>query len=136
MWKENLLVLDLKFLPKKSTIYWDVFRRSEINKRHSSRNSGGNCISSNTRMSSQGGERILLDDPNYLIKLRAISNRFDFWKTRLFNCSIFPTCRKRFPILSISRIHLYNKLFFLFHDIQVLEINFKFRNHLNFNKYL
>lgn len=62
------------------------------------------------------------------------SNRFEFWKIWLLNCSILPTCGKRFPTLSISRIHLYNKWFFHFHDIQVLEMSFKFHKYLNFNK--
>lgn len=62
------------------------------------------------------------------------SNRFDFWKIWLFNCSIYPTCGKRSPTLSISRTHLYNNWFFDFHDIQVLEVSFKFRKYLNFSK--
>lgn len=57
MWKGNLLV-------------WEP--RNPQFKHYSSRNSGGNFISSNTIINSQGGERILLDDPNYLTKLRII----------------------------------------------------------------
>lgn len=132
-----------KISTQESTPYWEVFRRSQINKDHSSRNSGGIHSSPNTAINSQGGEGVLLDDPNYfkeyrktlgpLIVCTHTNNRFDFWKTWLFNCSIIPAYGKRFLTFSTSRINCQNNWFFNFHYIKLI-VNQIFKWVLSFKR--
>lgn len=122
--ESKFIGLGFRVSTQESTPYWEVFRRSQINKGHSSRNSGGICSFPITVINSQGEERVLLDDPNYfkeyrttlgpLILFTYTSNRFDFWKTSSFNCLIIPACGKRFPTLSTSRTNCYNTDSFFF----------------------